>query len=88
MNIKLEYNTAMADAERRLRKGLLTLCEYREIEDALKRLYFDREIVETISARVEQFVSLFGIHTSAHGVGWKMVLLPFKNKEAMKEWTK
>ena len=83
--LKTNYVTALNDAERRLRRGLLTLQEYRECENAIVCLY-NGKIATTICEKVKDFVSLYGVHTDVSGIGWKMIDLPYKSKEQKYEY--
>lgn len=65
------YNSALYDADRRLRRGLLTLSEYQECMDAINPL-FKFVTVETISKKVMEFFSLYGVHIQEAGCGWRL----------------
>lgn len=63
--------TMVYDAERRLRKGLMTLSDYNEImQDFHVILLF--ETVETINKTVMEFYKMYGVHVDACGIGWKL----------------
>ena len=61
--------TMVYDAERRLKKGLLTLSDYNEIMGNFQPLLlFDT--VETINSKVMEFFKLYGVHIETRGAGW------------------
>ena len=63
--------TMVYDAERRLNRRLLTLEEYREIEEDIPRLY-NFDTVETIGTKIAEFFRLYGVHVTESGIGWKL----------------
>lgn len=68
---KRNASTMYYDAERRLRRKLLTMAEYNEIIEDIPRLY-NFDTMETINARIADFFRLFGVHIVEHGIGWKL----------------
>lgn len=68
-NEVLAFNKAIADGERLLNRGFLTLSEYHECMDAMKPL-FHFETVETISKKVMDFFKSHGAYIEEAGIGW------------------
>lgn len=85
MNLIREYNNLMDTSENLLRKGIITLAEYREIEVCGLTVFRDREVANTISEKVKDTIALVGVHFEESGIGWKMVNLPF-NKKSRGQW--
>lgn len=69
---KRTMSTMIIDAERRLKRGLLTYSEYSEIYEDFESIYNFKE-VETISEKVAGFFRIFGVHVVESGIGYKML---------------
>ena len=69
---KRTMSTMIIDAERRLKRGLLTYSEYSEIYEDFESIYNFKE-VETISKKVADFFKGVGGHVIEAGIGEKVL---------------
>lgn len=68
---KRNMSVMYSDVYRRVQRGLITVSEYREIENDLLPLY-NFETVTTISEKVKDFFQMFGVHVEKEGIGYAL----------------
>ena len=83
--MKRDYNLLLEYAEKQLRRGKISLFEYREVEYIAFVVFNAREATTTISKTAAEICKLYGVHVQPSGIGYKLILLPFNNT-SRKQW--
>ena len=64
-------NKVLEQAEKQLRRGMLTLYEFRELETAIHKIQAG-ESITTICSSVMEFFKGYDVKISINGIGWKI----------------
>lgn len=64
-------NKVLEQAEKKFRKGMLTLYEFRELETAIYKIQ-SGESITTICSSVMEFFKGYDVKIFVNGIGWKI----------------
>ena len=64
-------NKVLEQAEKQLKRGMLTLYEFRELETAIYKIQAG-ESITTICSSVMEFFRGYDVKISVNGIGWKI----------------